>query len=177
MDILDGRFNQAVQVILEHEGGYSDDPDDPGGETNFGIIQRELDTCYQKLELPAYVKNLTVDQAKIYYKSEWWDKYGFNTINSDYIATKVFDMAVNVGAHEAATLVQRAINYCGINLAIDGEFGGLTYGAINLICLHGDEANLKSELKDEQKWFYEHLVEEKPQLKKFLDGWINRAHY
>jgi len=171
------RYVSAVTALLEHEGGYSNNPADPCGATNFGITQRELTRCYSRLKLPADVKLLTKAQAKIYYKSEWWDKYHYEAINSLYIATKIFDMAVNMGAEQATLLVQRACNACGHNLKVDGILGGKTLGAINEISLHNREEDLKYELQDEQKWFYEHLTEEKPSLKVFLKGWLSRAEW
>jgi len=171
------RYNSAVIVLLNHEGGYSNHPKDPGGATNFGITQRELTRCYARLKLPSDVKSLTKVHAKIYYKSEWWDKYHYEAINSLYIATKIFDMAVNMGAEEAAILTQRACNACGHNLKVDGILGGKTLGVINEINLHNREEDLKYELQEEQKWFYEHLCEEKPTLKVFLKGWLSRAEW
>ncbi len=171
------RYNSAVAVLLNHEGGYTNIPDDPGGATNFGITQRELTRCYARLKLPSDVKKLSMPQAKIYYKAEWWDKYHYEAINSLYIATKIFDMAVNMGASEAHELVQRAVNACGHKVAVDGILGGLTIGAINEISLHNREEDLRYEIQDEQKWFYEHLVEEKPELGIFLKGWLSRASW
>jgi len=60
-------FNLAVDFVLKHEGGYSNDPNDPGGETNFGISKRyhpDVD-----------VKNLTVEGAEQIYKAQYWDAY------------------------------------------------------------------------------------------------------
>ena len=87
-------------------------------------------------------------------------------------------MAVNMGAHEAHLLVQRALTYCGHSeIVIDGILGGKSIGAINEICLHSRQADFRIELINEAKWFYEHLVEEKPVLKKFLNGWLERASW
>ena len=121
---------------------------------------------------------MTRVEAEYFYKKVYWDEYNYNAINSLPIATKIFDMAVNMGAHEAHTLVQRSLTYCGHSeIAIDGILGGKSIGAINEICLHGRQADLRIELINEAKWFYEHLVEEKPTLKKFLNGWLERASW
>ena len=177
-DILtpQGRFQYAVNIVLNHEGGYSNDEDDPGGETNFGITHLDLQAHAIELNLPLDVKNLTRIEAEYFYKKIWWDKYNYNAINSLPIATKIFDMAVNMGAHEAHILVQRALTYCGHSeIDIDGILGGKSFGAINEISQHGRQADFRIELINEAKWFYEHLVEEKPVLKKFLNGWLERA--
>jgi lysozyme family protein len=170
-------FILAVQVILEHEGGYSDNPADPGGATNFGITQRELTRCADNLELPKDVKDLTKKSAAKYYQSEWWGKYNYNVINSQYLATKIFDMAVNMGASEAHKLVQRCINEFNYKVTVDGILGGLSLHALNSIIVLGDDEDFKRDLQNEQRDFYESLVKEKPKLQVFLKGWLQRAAY
>jgi lysozyme family protein len=179
-DILtpQSRFDYAVNIVLGHEGGYTNDEHDPGGETNFGITHADLEAHARELNLPLDVKELTRIEAEYFYKKVYWDEYHYNAINSLPIATKIFDMAVNMGAHEAHELTQRALAYCDYsNLCADGIIGGLTLAAINEVCLHGREPDLMNELINEAKWFYEHLVEEKPVLSKFLNGWLVRASW
>lgn len=176
------RYNWAVNVILEHEGLFSENYDDPGGATNYGISLRFLKEYGIDINDDGQinlmdVKSLTLNEVKKIYKQYWWDKYHYEAINSLYIATKIFDMAVNMGAQEATILTQRACNACGHNLKVDGILGGKTLGALNEISLHGCEEDLKYELQEEQKWFYEHLCEEKPELKVFLNGWLSRAEW
>jgi lysozyme family protein len=169
------RFEHALNAVLQDEGGYSDDLDDPGGATNLGITQSDLNQWSKKLGLPPTVKELTRNDASIFYKVLWWDKYNYNAINSLVIATKVFDLAVNMGAVEAHKLVQRALNYSGYGLQEDGVLGRKTLDAINEMCLHGREEDLDNEIKEEATHYYETITEERPKLYKFLNGWIKRA--
>ena len=170
-------FEDAIKIILIHEGGFTDNPHDPGGKTNFGITQESLNECFEKLGLPSNVEDLIEDNAKIFYQSEYWDKYDYDKLSSSSIATKIFDMAVNMGAHEAHILAQRAVNNCGNNIKVDGIMGDNTINAINILCLHGRELTLKAVLVNQCKRFYENLVEEKPALKEFLNGWLARASW
>ena len=80
------RFDMSIETILKHEGGYVNDPDDPGGETNFGISKRQ----YLKID----IASLTIEQAKMLYRQDYWK---YDEIISQPVATKVFDMAVNMG--------------------------------------------------------------------------------
>src|SRR5690606_28086497 len=112
------------------------------------------------------------EKAKAIYKKYWWDKYHYEAINSLAIATKILDMAVNMGAKQATELVQKAANWCGHNLKEDGILGAKTLAAINEISLHGREDEFMDEIIDQQKWFYEHLAEDKPVLNVFLKGWL-----
>lgn len=172
----EGRFNYALKFLLQDEGGYSNDPDDPGGETNFGITQKELDKVHVQLGISESVKDLTHDEAAIYYKACWWDEYKYNSIDNIIIATKIFDLAVNMGAESAHKIAQEALTYTGYpTLKIDGILGVKTISAINEACFHGRMGDLLHEIRDAAKWHYEHLVEENPKLNKFLKGWMNRA--
>ena len=81
-------FEPAVELILKHEGGYVNHPDDPGGETNFGIAKRS----YPNLE----IDKLSEDDAKRIYKEDYWDKVRGDQLHPA-VALMVFDTAVNMG--------------------------------------------------------------------------------
>src|SRR5690606_2973445 len=70
--VMNELFLHAVEVVLEHEGGYVHDPHDPGGETKFGISKRQ----YPDLD----IANLTREQAIEIYRRDWWDKYGYGRL-------------------------------------------------------------------------------------------------
>ena len=60
------KFEDIIEITLHHEGGYVNDPDDLGGETNFGIAKR----FYPDVD----IKNLTKDEASDIYRRDYWDK-------------------------------------------------------------------------------------------------------
>jgi lysozyme family protein len=171
------RFDYALNILLQDEGGYSDDFDDPGGATNFGITQEDLDNYHQKLGLPTHVKDLSHEDAAKFYKVMWWDRFHYEAINSIDIATKVFDLAVNIGACEAHKLLQRALIWCGYSLiVVDGILGPKTISATNECTLHGREEDLMTELCEEARDYYSKISEENPKLYRFLKGWLKRAN-
>src|ERR1700739_2946173 len=98
-------FLKAAARVLANEGGYVNNPADPGGETNFGISKRS----YPDLD----IKNLTRDQAIAIYFRDWWTKYGFDRLTPE-IGAKVFDLAVNEDDQHAVRSLQRALRGCGI---------------------------------------------------------------
>jgi len=100
-------FDTAFDRLISHEGGYVNDPKDPGGETNWGISKR----TYPHLD----IKNLTRNDAKEIYRKDFWDKLG-----SAHPAIKfqVFDFAVNSGIFTAIRKLQQAIE-----VADDGHWG------------------------------------------------------
>ncbi len=175
-------FNSAIAVVLEHEGLFTNIPQDPGGGTIYGISLRFLKNYGIDVNDDGQInlkdiEALELSEAREIYKKYWWDKYNYQAINSPYLATKIFDMAVNMGAQQAHKLVQEALSYCGHKLEVDGVLGAKTLAALNEVTLHNREEDLKYEIQEEQKWFYEHLAQNNPKLFVFLKGWLKRASW
>jgi len=110
-------FHRAVQIVLEHEAGYVDHPDDPGGETNFGISKSR----YPQLD----IKNLTKKDAVDIYRRDFWDACRCDEINWP-LNLYLFDSAVNQGVSKAITVLQVAIR-----VKVDGVLGPKTIEAAN----------------------------------------------
>lgn len=91
-------FEKAFEIVIGVEGGYSNDPNDPGGETMFGISKR----AYPNLD----IKALTLDDARAIYLRDYWRPAGCDQIEDDALAILVFDAAVNQG-------VTRALKFAG----------------------------------------------------------------
>jgi lysozyme family protein len=102
-------FPFCVHVILAHEGGLTDDPNDEGGITNFGISLRFYKTIFPSATADD-IRNLSESQAEQLYRTYWWNKYSYAQFKAVIVAVKVFDMAVDMGPHEAHKLLQSAIN-------------------------------------------------------------------
>lgn len=100
-------FDKAFDRLLGHEGGYVNHPDDPGGETNWGISKR----AYPSED----IANLSRDRAKEIYRRDFWDVLGDA---HPAIKFQVFDFAVNSGIPTAIRKLQQAIG-----VADDGHWG------------------------------------------------------
>jgi lysozyme family protein len=162
------KFKFAIKVVLQHEGGLSENEHDAGGATNWGVSQRFADA--EKLNID--VKNLTQAEAIAIYKKCFWDKYNYNALKGQYIATKVFDISVNCGPKQAAKMLQIACNDLGLDkVGVDGILGPKTIALANKV----DQYDLLNELREVQKQFYLNLVKNKPENKVFLTGWLFRA--
>ncbi len=93
-------FEAAVKRVLEMEGGFVDNRHDPGGATNFGISLRYLKRLSpeeadvnQDGEVNAKdIVAMTPAKAKVFYRKNWWTKYGYNRIEDADVAIKVLDM-------------------------------------------------------------------------------------
>ena len=154
------KFDEIIEVVLEHEGGYVNDPKDPGGETNFGIAKRS--------HPDVDIKNLTKEGAKEIYKEVYWDK---NKVESlpEYLWHIYFDMCVNQGKSRAVRIIQRAVNGKGGSLDVDGGLGPMTIAAI-------DKSKVElGRVRAYRVKYYADLVTKKPDLERFYFGWFKRA--
>jgi lysozyme family protein len=113
------RFDTCFERLVGHEGGYVWHPNDPGGETNFGISKRS----YPQED----IKGMTLDRAKAIYKRDYWDKAKCSRLPKG-VDFDVFDTAVNSGVGRAAIFLQRAAG-----VVADGVIGQQTIEAVNSI--------------------------------------------
>lgn len=173
-------FSNAIPTVLRHEGGFSDDKSDPGGATNYGVSLRWLRTQGLLGDLDhdgdvdiEDIRKLTPTTAKDFYLERWWNVYQYYRFDSQRIATKVFDTAVNTGAVRAHLLLQAALGkISGFWVKIDGVLGPNTYAKAN----GAPELELIGNLQDGQAAFYRSLAASHPERMKFLNGWLNRAY-
>ena len=106
-------FSKALQFVLKWEGGYEYDPNDPGGETNFGISKH----AYPDLD----IRNLTPAQAMGIYKADYWNKIdGDNQPYPQVLA--YFDTAVNDGVSRSLGWIQQAGDDVKAFLALRRQF-------------------------------------------------------
>jgi lysozyme family protein len=107
-------FDDAFTRLIGNEGGYTNNPSDPGGETNWGISKRS----YPNVD----IANLTQDDAKAIYLRDFW-----NPILDAHPAIKfqVFDFAINSGIQTAIRKLQASIG-----VADDGNWGPVSAAAL-----------------------------------------------
>lgn len=151
-------FDTAVERTLAREGGYVNDPRDPGGATKYGISQR----IFPDLD----IAGLTEARARAIYHSTYWTAPGIYRLTDDELAARVFDLAVNIGQGRAIRVLQRACNWFGPDLRTDGFIGPLTANFCNN---WRHPAALLAAVKAEAALYYRAL--NRPD---YLAGWLNR---
>lgn len=158
-------FKEAVNFVLQNEGGYSHNQFDRGGATAFGI-----DTSNNP-EINA--SKLTKEDAIEIYREKYWNGTQIPFIQDNNIRIKFFDASVNMGYMQATKLLQRALNCTGTESIVDGVFGKKTLKNVN-DCKNpmGLQFAFIAYLTN----FYESLAEKDASQKVFLIGWLNRAH-
>ncbi|WP_299874895.1 holin-associated N-acetylmuramidase [uncultured Sulfitobacter sp.] len=118
----------ATQIVAR-EGGYVNDPDDPGGATKFGVTihtmrRLGLDLSGDGKVGAADVKLLTRAQATDIFIKHYFEKPGIAML-PEALQASVFDMYVNAGGN-AVKILQRLFNEMGFALKVDGQLGGRT---------------------------------------------------
>jgi lysozyme family protein len=108
-------FDECFKHVVGIEGGYVNDPHDPGGETKFGITKRS----YPFLNIAA----LSLEQAKAIYKKDYWDKCRCDELPAP-LNLYTFDAAVNQGIEPAILILQKTLGVVG-----DGKIGSQTIAA------------------------------------------------
>lgn len=158
-------FEIAFQRLIGHEGGYSNDRNDPGnwtgGKVGVGFLKGTkfglAANTYPKLD----IKNITVVEAKEIYKRDWWDKLGADQLHPA-IVYQLWDFAINAGKSRAVKELQQVAG-----VPDDGIIGPKTISAVKI--MEVNDVLLK--LAAERLKFYTSLST----WDRYGKGWTNRV--
>lgn len=159
--------------LLGEEGGYTDNPSDPGGETNFGITK----AVARANGFEGDMRAMTQDDAKSIYRRIYFEAPHFDDVFdvSPGIAAELFDTGVNMGVATAAQFLQRSLNAFTPHCLADGQIGPGTMACLKSFLANrgdaGEHALLKA-MNCLQGERYIALAEKNPHLKSFTFGWI-----
>jgi lysozyme family protein len=175
-------FDKAYSLVIRHEGGYVNDPDDKGGETYRGISRRYNPTWpgWQIIDRIKQTRPIKFNEiinevnlkvlVKQLYKANYWDRIKGDQIRSQEVANIFFDFYV-MTMQGAVTTMQKALVSQGKRISVDGAFGAQTLAAINA----ADPASLHDTFKLLRAEYHKRRVERDPSQAKFLKGWLARA--
>lgn len=191
------RFERAVEFVLEHEGGLVNNPNDPGGVTNYGVSLRWAmgqmraggDDLHDLLDVDGDgdvdaddIRLMDRSTAIEVYRMAFWKPHGYDQVFHQAVATKVFDTTVNMGHVQSHKGLQRALRAAGQDVNDDGQLGPATRAAI----ARADAGALLAAMRSEQAGFYRMLIARNAALRKekvhvpdfsvFQSGWLRRAY-
>jgi hypothetical protein len=155
------RFDACMPFIFKAEGGYSDNANDPGGPTNFGITLATLKAYDGNPNLTAdAVKALTPEMAKEIYRTAYWNRMQCGSLPPG-LDLEVFDFGVNAGPSEAVKTLQKIVG-----VTQDGSIGPITLAALGQL----KPKDVIGRYSDARLAFYKAV--NNPE---FEQGWANRV--
>lgn len=171
-------FSIAYSRTMHVEGGYDNNPNDPGGETfkgvsriynpdwkGWAIIDQIKSTHPHNLDAALNADAGLLQQIMEYYKVNYWDVNNTDLINDQQLASQIFDTAVNCGIGTAARLLQEAAG-----VTADRQIGPVTLNAVNSASTEA----LYNKFLDLRKQYYLNLISARPALALFEKSWMSR---
>lgn len=176
--------DKIADEIVRREGGYVNDPDDPGGATKYGVTIHSmrrlgLDLNHDGRVDATDVKALSIGQAVDIFKKHYFYGPKVDQLPTALQAT-VFDMQVNAGGN-AIKVLQRLLVQFGENVSIDGALGPQSVSAAHRVWAIGPD-HLVDAYGIERRNYYYRLADRRPASRKYArrrdggkGGWITRA--
>jgi lysozyme family protein len=178
-------FKRAFRLIIEgYEGNYSNDKDDPGGETYKGISRnmnkdfdgwKIIDSYKGKKNYPELLKTDDKLQSLVldFYKKNYWDAFEGDILGEE-TGEEMFDQSINLGIERASEHLQRSLNILNDrqtlypDIKVDGVIGDQTIGAYFKCCSMEKEKMLVNVLNMFQAKYYIELMEKRNAFEKFI---------
>jgi lysozyme family protein len=170
-------FKTAFDLMIAHEGGYVNDPDDPGGETYKGVARKifskwdgwqTIDMLKRQAGFPANLDKDTELQLRVqmFYEINFWDKIKGDEIINQEVANSIFDFAVNAGVESSVLLAQLVVD-----INPDGVIGPNSIVRINAF----DIDHFLAAFTVAKIARYVNIVKKRPTSRKYFYGWVCRA--
>ena len=170
-------FTAAFPLVIAFEGGYVNDPDDPGGETYKGVARKifskwdgwiKVDILKRQTGFPANLdKDVDLQQYVLdFYRVNFWDKMNGDNISNQLVAQSIFDFGVNAGVGTSVSLAQMVVQ-----AEPDGVIGQQSIDAIN----NFDPEHFIAAFTVAKIARYISIVKKRPTSQKYFYGWVRRA--
>jgi len=176
--------SQIAKEIVAREGGFVNDPDDPGGATNYGVTihtlrRLGLDVTGDGVVDAVDVRGLSRAQAEEIFIEHYFKRPGIARL-PQVLQASVFDMYVNAGAN-AVKILQRLLGQMGQQVNVDGVIGPQTVAAAEAAARAAPE-HIADAYGIARRNYYFRLADRRPASRKFArrrdggkGGWIRRA--
>jgi len=156
-------FHKAFNLVLKEEGGFVNNPKDPGGMTNLGVTKKSWEEWIGRSATEQEIRDLVPAQVLPFYQEKYWNVCRCDKLQSglDHL---IFDIAVNSGTGRAAKFLQSAV---GVDA--DGAIGPRTLASVKDF----EPAALINKISDLREAFYRSL----PTFPTFGRGWLARCEH
>jgi lysozyme family protein len=158
---MQSNFDLSFEHLIKSEGGYVDNPADPGGRTNLGVTQKVWESWVGRESNEKEMRSLTKANVEPLYKRKYWDACKCDSLPSgiDYL---VFDASVLSGVGFSTKTLQSCVG-----VSVDGQIGNQTIEATKKIA----PSDLIEQFSEAKRNFYKSRVT----FPTFGKGWLNRA--
>ena len=184
--MIDSKAQQAnaasrmLDFIMEREGGFVNDPKDPGGATKYGISLRFLKTIDPVMADLDEDGDVDVDDifalspelARDFYR-QWFYRPMRIDLYPAPLGAAMLDTGVNMGKRRASRILQQALNQCGAALVVDGIVGTKTRTALMFF----DVMDILRAFLLARVFVYAKLCRENQDLHRFFYGWVERVRH
>ncbi|ATR23221.1 hypothetical protein CTJ15_20385 [Roseomonas sp. FDAARGOS_362] len=160
-DSPEERFDRCLAVVLQQEGGFVNDPQDPGGATNMGITRDVLSAFRDRAVTVDEVRDLSRAEAREIYRARYWTPMRCAELPPG-VDLGVFDFGVNAGPSRAVKLLQKAVG-----VMADGSIGPITLAAARAL----EAERLIASFSEARLAYYRSL----DGFARFGRGWANRT--
>jgi len=154
-------WQKSFELMLKSEGGFVNNPSDPGGMTNLGVTKATWENWVGRQSNESEMRSLTADKVEPLYRKKYWDAVRGDELKSG-ISYLCFDLAVNAGVGRSIKTLQSAVG-----VPADGGFGPITMNAVQSI----DPVQLIERFSQIKEDFYKSLST----FNVFGKGWLNRV--
>lgn len=166
----------AIEDVLRREGGYVNDPNDSGGETNYGITVATARAAGYSGDMVDLPRGLAHD----IYARQYWDAIAGDQVEalSEAVVSKLIDAAVNISPRRTVRFLQRSLNVLNVggtlypDLVVDGVAGDATVYALGQYLQRRSERALLRALNSLQGAYYIELAERREKDERFVYGWF-----
>ncbi len=164
-------FEQALDFTFSNEGGFSNDKNDHGGATRFGITRDDASRWRKRPVSVQEMREFPLEEAKAIYSAWYFKPLGCDGVEDTGVAVALFDIGVVCGISTAAKLAQRICQNHGAQITQDGHIGPKSLAAINQIA----PAVFLRDFSQIVESRFRSIAARNPSQNVFLKGWVNRA--
>ena len=160
-------FELMLNFLFQSEGGYTNDPNDHGGKTTWGITEGEA----RSHGYTGDMRNLTQDFAKNIFYQDYYLGNNLDKIKDERVALAILDISVTGGTGRGIKLARRALKSMGVNIEENTKANQEFIDAVNSV----DPLQFCHAYAQIQRAFYNSIVQHDETQRKFLKGWLDRV--